>query len=182
MVGRLRRTWAGGVLTSALILAGLGICEFALAEAPLTESQILELLKQKRLMRCPVREAACGAEQRLPKEAKAEFQIFFAYGSSSLDQKARAALVAFARKIKKFDRAGATLQIEGHADGRGSNEFNQWLSERRAAAVKDYLNLRLGFLAEKLVAAGHGKQKLKNVAKPFSGANRRVTISNVDAR
>ena len=181
MPGRLRRTWTGRVLTSLLILAGVGNHESSLAQVPLTETQILELLKQKRLMRCPVKtlDTACGAE---PKRAQIEFQIFFAYASSALDRKARSALVAFAHEIRKSEHAGDTFMIAGHADGRGSDEFNQRLSKRRAVRVKQFLDLRLDFPAEKFVVVGYGKQRLHNGAKPSSGENRRVTISSIDGK
>jgi len=48
------------------------------------------------------------------------------------------------------------LQVEGHTDSVGGDEYNQTLSERRAGAVRDYL-VQQGILAESIEARGFGK-------------------------
>jgi outer membrane protein OmpA-like peptidoglycan-associated protein len=51
---------------------------------------------------------------------------------------------------------GLTLQIEGHTDSVGSDEFNQKLSEQRADAVRDFL-AQQGVAATSMTAKGFGK-------------------------
>ena len=45
--------------------------------------------------------------------------------------------------------------VEGHADSRGTNEYNLALTDRRAAAVRDYL-VSLGITADRVVDRGQG--------------------------
>ncbi len=72
---------------------------------------------------------------------------------------------------------GLNLQIEGHTDSVGSDEYNQQLSERRAGAVRDFL-VQQGVPAHSATARGFGK--LQPVASNDTGAgrqqNRRVEL------
>ena len=64
-------------------------------------------------------------------------RVFFATNKTSLTTASRATLrkqATFLRKNKKLN-----VTIEGHADERGTREYNLALGERRANAVKDYL-------------------------------------------
>ena len=64
-------------------------------------------------------------------------RVFFATNKSSLTTASRATLrkqATFLRKNKKLN-----VTIEGHADERGTREYNLALGERRANAAKDYL-------------------------------------------
>jgi peptidoglycan-associated lipoprotein len=49
------------------------------------------------------------------------------------------------------------VSIEGHADSRGTNEYNLALGERRAAAVKDYL-VSLGIAADRMLNVSKGEE------------------------
>jgi len=51
---------------------------------------------------------------------------------------------------------GLRLQVEGHTDSVGSDEFNQQLSEKRAAAVRDFL-VQQGISINAVTARGFGK-------------------------
>ena len=62
---------------------------------------------------------------------------FFAYDRSDLSEPARTALDRDATWMRKWART--RVLIEGHADERGTNEYNLALGERRAAATRDYL-------------------------------------------
>ena len=62
--------------------------------------------------------------------------VLFAFDSAALTDAGRVALSKFADGIKM----GATVTIVGHTDRIGSKEYNQRLSEGRAAAVAQYLN------------------------------------------
>ena len=64
-------------------------------------------------------------------------RVFFATNKSSLTSASRETLrkqATFLRKNKKLN-----VTVEGHADERGTREYNLALGERRANAVKDYL-------------------------------------------
>jgi OOP family OmpA-OmpF porin len=70
------------------------------------------------------------------------------------------------------------IVVSGHTDHKGTAEYNQKLSERRADAVVDYLVTKFSLDRSKLAAVGYGFDKLKNSADPLSGENRRVEIVN----
>jgi outer membrane protein OmpA-like peptidoglycan-associated protein len=106
-----------------------------------------------------------------------DVEVRFAFGSAALDHTAAAKLTVLGTELGKPERKGARLVVDGHTDARGGDEFNQRLSERRAAAVKHLLVERFGMPDETVVAVGHGKVKLKNATDPFAAENRRVAIS-----
>jgi peptidoglycan-associated lipoprotein len=64
-------------------------------------------------------------------------RIFFGYDRSDLSAEARGTLDKQAEWLKKYPRKSVT--VEGHADERGTREYNLALGERRASAVKNYL-------------------------------------------
>ena len=70
--------------------------------------------------------------------------------------------------------------LAGHTDAKGTDTYNQGLSERRADAVKRYLMEKYGVYATNLVTAGYGKGKLKHSASPLSFENRRVQFVSVN--
>jgi outer membrane protein OmpA-like peptidoglycan-associated protein len=72
----------------------------------------------------------------------------------------------------------ATIVVAGHTDAKGGDKYNERLSDRRAAAVKDYLIDKLHVTEESLTTAGYGKRHLKNPDDPYGSENRRVQIIN----
>ena len=90
-------------------------------------------------------------------------RVFFATNKSVLTTASRDVLRkqgAFMRKKKDL-----TFTIEGHADERGTREFNLALGERRANAVKDYL-MTYGISSNRLSVISYGKERPVN-----SGSN-----------
>ncbi len=67
--------------------------------------------------------------------------------------------------------------LAGHTDAKGGETYNQGLSERRAEAVKNYLQEKHG-IDGSVLTAGYGKSQLKNTANPFAPENRRVQVIN----
>ena len=63
--------------------------------------------------------------------------VFFALDSAQLGEDARPILQKNADWMKRW--TSTTIMIEGHADSRGTGEYNLALGERRAVAVRDYL-------------------------------------------
>ena len=90
-------------------------------------------------------------------------RVFFATNKSVLTTASRDTLrkqAAFMRKKKNVSFA-----IEGHADERGTREYNLALGERRANAVKDYL-MTYGISSNRLSVISYGKERPVN-----SGSN-----------
>jgi len=72
------------------------------------------------------------------------------------------------------------LEVSGHTDSRGSNAYNQKLSEHRAAAVKEYL-VKHGVAADRISTVGYGETKplADNNSDAGRDANRRVEVRYV---
>jgi peptidoglycan-associated lipoprotein len=64
-------------------------------------------------------------------------RVFFGYNSTELDAPAKNALVHNASLLNNNDNV--TIRIQGHADERGTTEYNLHLGQRRAQRVQDYL-------------------------------------------
>jgi outer membrane protein OmpA-like peptidoglycan-associated protein len=76
-----------------------------------------------------------------------------------------------------MDRPRLKIEIAGHADSRGSDAFNQKLSERRARAVRKYLITRFPKIRERLLATvGYGESRpiASNADAKGRAKNRRV--------
>jgi peptidoglycan-associated lipoprotein len=83
-------------------------------------------------------------------------RVFFDTDSSSLDGAAQAILDRQARWLAQYP--SYTFTIEGHADERGTREYNLALGARRAAAVRDYLIAR-GVAASRVRTVSFGKER-----------------------
>jgi peptidoglycan-associated lipoprotein len=81
--------------------------------------------------------------------------VFFDYDMSEIRADARGPLQANADWMKKW--AGTQITLEGHADSRGSAEYNLALGSRRANSVKDYL-VSLGVPASRVTVVSKGKE------------------------
>ena len=82
-------------------------------------------------------------------------QIHFSTNSAHLSNAARALLREKAAILAR--NPALTLTLTGHADARGAADYNQRLSERRAAAVQRFL-VELGIEAERLTSQGRGEE------------------------
>ena len=81
--------------------------------------------------------------------------VFFAYDQAEIDDLGRTALNANAEIMKKY--AEWVITIEGHADERGTAEYNLALGERRAVAARAYL-ISLGIPGDRLKTVSYGKE------------------------
>jgi peptidoglycan-associated lipoprotein len=82
--------------------------------------------------------------------------VYFAYDKAELSDKARASLEKNSTWLKRW--TSTKINIEGHADSRGTNEYNLALGERRAAAVRDYL-VSLGVPAARINILSKGEEQ-----------------------
>ena len=90
-------------------------------------------------------------------------RVFFATNKSTLTTASRDVLRKQAAWMRK--KSKLTFSIEGHADERGTREYNLALGERRANAVKDYL-MTYGISGSRLSVISYGKERPVN-----SGSN-----------
>ena len=88
-------------------------------------------------------------------------RVFFATNKSSLTTAARETLRKQATYLRKNKNLNVT--IEGHADERGTREYNLALGERRANAARDYL-MTYGISGKRISVISYGKEKPVNPA------------------
>jgi len=83
-------------------------------------------------------------------------KIYFDYDSFALRPDAMKTLSENADKIKKVP--DVLIQVEGHCDERGTQEYNLALGEKRALAVRDYY-IKLGISGDRLLTISYGKER-----------------------
>lgn len=81
--------------------------------------------------------------------------VFFTLDSAELDENGRATAAANAEILR--DNPDWVITIEGHADERGTPEYNLALGERRAVAVKTFL-VSLGIAPDRIRTVSYGKE------------------------
>ncbi|MFY9990150.1 MAG: OmpA family protein [Rhodoplanes sp.] len=111
-----------------------------------------------------------------------DLEVYFDYDSAAITPRAEDELMTLGRALTNPDLRGNVFLIAGHTDGQGADDYNQRLSERRAAAVKRFLMDKFDLSSESLVAAGYGESRLKDKADPTASENRRVQIANFDQK
>ena len=102
-------------------------------------------------------------------------RVFFATNKSSLTTKSRETLRKQATYLRKNKNLNVT--IEGHADERGTREYNLALGERRANAAKDYL-MTYGISGKRISTISYGKEKPINPGSdPLSWSQNRRSVT-----
>jgi outer membrane protein OmpA-like peptidoglycan-associated protein len=107
--------------------------------------------------------------------------VNFSYDSAELAADARITLDQLGGALRDPRLEGFTFMIAGHTDAKGGAEYNQKLSERRAAAVRRYLIAQYGLAPARLSVVGYGKSQLLDPTRPEDGVNRRVQVINMTA-
>src|SRR5215210_2029555 len=108
-------------------------------------------------------------------------RVFFESDQTDLTSTARGTLDKQAQWLQQYNRYSFT--IEGHADERGTREYNIALGARRAQAVRDYLSSR-GIQAQRMRTISYGKERPVAVCNDIScwSQNRRaVTVLNASS-
>lgn len=145
------------------------------------ERRFLNGLRGKATRAITIEERGKAAEIAKAKPS-IDLEITFDYNSATIGAAAMPTAVTLGRAITNADFKGAVFLIAGHTDAKGSEGYNQDLSERRAAAVRQFLIERFRLPTDSLIAVGFGEQKLKIPADPLAGENRRVQIVNMTAQ
>ena len=102
-------------------------------------------------------------------------RVFFATNKSTLTTASRDTLRKQAAWMRK--KKDLTFTIEGHADERGTREYNLALGERRANAVKDYL-MTYGISGNRLSVISYGKERPVNSgSSPLAWSQNRRSVT-----
>lgn len=101
--------------------------------------------------------------------------FYFEFDSAVLLPEARAALIAHSEYLRSATRS---VRLEGHADERGTREYNMALGERRANAVRDFLVLQ-GVSSSRIETVSYGEERpaVTGSGESSWSKNRRVELS-----
>lgn len=105
-------------------------------------------------------------------------RVLFGYDSAKLDESSKILIDAQSRFLRVNN--DLNFVIEGHADERGTREYNLALGEQRATAVRDYLVIQ-GIDPDRIKVISYGKEKPAVVGSnsmAWSKNRRAVTIIN----
>ena len=83
------------------------------------------------------------------------FTIYFAYDDTEIDEVATRVIIEHANFMQ--DNPSVSLRLEGHADERGTREYNLALGENRALSVKEVLGLYN--LEDRVVVVSYGEER-----------------------
>lgn len=108
---------------------------------------------------CPGTPAGTAVDEtgcRFKKES-VELQIQFPTNSAAIAEQYQSEIKRLADFLVKYP--AIAINIEGHTDAQGSNEFNKKLSQQRAESVKGALVTRYGINANRVTPIGYGEEK-----------------------
>jgi outer membrane protein OmpA-like peptidoglycan-associated protein len=128
--------------------------------------------RQEQELRAALAASEAASIQRTQDVLTATFQseVMFDFDSATLKPGAYAEIGRVANVLNRYPQT--TIRVEGHTDSKGSEQYNQDLSQRRAQAVKDALTQR-GVDSRRIQTIGFGESQ------PISSSdamNRRVNI------
>ena len=116
------------------------------------------------------------------KPAAIDLNINFEFNSAKLTPEGSVLVGNLGRALKDPRLAGKRFRIEGHTDGKGSEAYNQVLSERRADVVRQELMALHAADGARIETRGFGKSRLLDGVDPEAAVNRRVRVINLGAQ
>ncbi|MEM6780381.1 MAG: peptidoglycan-associated lipoprotein Pal [Pseudomonadota bacterium] len=122
--------------------------------------------------------ASLGAGTQAQLVSEIGDRVFFGYDRFDLNDEARDLLNRQATWLNQY--GSLTVTVEGHADERGTREYNLALGERRADSVKNYL-ISMGVDPRRINTISYGKEQPAVLgANPSSWAQNRRGVTRVD--
>lgn len=168
--------------TSAQLLESLRSKTTRAVNAPLSKDEIarrelIRSLKAKatRGLSMPERKILAKAVENQP---KVDMEVYFAFNSDKILPDAEPTLKALGEALRQASTTSDFL-VAGHTDAKGRANYNQSLSERRATAIREYLVANFDIPADRLMAVGYGRERLKDPRHPMAAENRRVEVVNM---
>ena len=108
-----------------------------------------------------------------------DLKVNFAFDSARLSNESLLTLDVLARALSGEALRGQAIEIVGHTDAKGTLEYNDALSQRRAAAVMTYTVRNFTLDPALISSKGMGERQLLDKDNPEAAINRRVEIRNV---
>ena len=117
-----------------------------------------------------------GGETSVP---SIDLKVNFAFDSARLNNESLLTLDALGRALSSEELKGQAIEIVGHTDAKGTLEYNDALSQRRAVAVVTYIVRNFTLDPALLSSKGMGERQLLDKDNPEAAINRRVEIRNI---
>ena len=117
-----------------------------------------------------------GGEKTVP---SIDLKVNFAFDSARLDNESLLTLDVLGRALSSEELKGKAIEIVGHTDAKGTIEYNDALSQRRAATVVTYIVQNFTLDPALISSKGMGERQLLDEDNPEAATNRRVEIRNV---
>ena len=114
-----------------------------------------------------------------PAQKSINARVQFEFDSFELTADAKAVLDRLAGVLNDDLMQDQVVEIEGHADAQGSDDYNLTLSQLRARSVRAYLIQQHGINPDRLPFSGKGESELFDAANPTAPVNRRVVFTNL---
>ncbi len=125
----------------------------------------------------PVEEVEEAPPQETTRTLNVAGNALFATNSAELTGDGEAALLDLVTQLRAMQEI-SSIQVEGHTDNRGSVEYNQGLSERRAKTVADYITTQIpGAPINSVIGIGEVNPIASNQTAEGRQANRRVEVT-----
>lgn len=105
-----------------------------------------------------------------------DLHVFFDFDSAQISENAAMDLAKLGAALTSDQLKAQKFLLAGHTDAKGSDDYNQLLSEKRANAVRSYLIENYGIAGAQLIAAGYGEENPATPDAPEASENRRVQI------
>jgi outer membrane protein OmpA-like peptidoglycan-associated protein len=104
-------------------------------------------------------------------------KVTFDFEKAELTDNSKAALDSFAQQLRT-DNQNVFIEVQGHTDASGSEQYNLSLGEQRAEAVRRYLNMEHGIPLHRMSVISYGESApvTDNDSKEGRAQNRRVAL------
>jgi OOP family OmpA-OmpF porin len=117
---------------------------------------------------------AVAEPEQVIETVRVELDVKFDFDKANVKPESQADIKALADFMNQYPQT--TTVVEGHTDARGTDAYNQKLSERRANAVREVLVNQYGVDASRVNAVGYGESRpvADNASDAGRAINRRV--------
>lgn len=162
---------SSAALASKILLPALIV---VLSSCASNQSQDTDDVEEPTTVVTPIDEAEEAVTEPIEEAVSLDYVFYFDFDKSTLTSGTRAALDAQAAALRG---GSATVRLEGHADERGTREYNIALGQSRAEAIADYLAIQ-GVARSRIEVVSYGEERPVALGASESdySANRRVEL------
>ena len=163
------------VISAGIILTACATKKEVAVEAPKEENKKEEVTKIEKIAGQMQGDVYVGTDSVKYLADGVADRVFFATNESILTTASRETLRAQAAWLR--ENSNITVVLEGHADERGTREYNLALGERRANAAKDYL-MTYGVSSDRITVISYGKERpVDSGSNPLAWSKNRRSVT-----